>query len=74
MAHYGIIANMEKSKIMNVQLWRKNALTGTCIFCTQQETSATRGAKLSTVIYIEATDMFKDFSGKRWVIDPLTML
>jgi len=68
------IANMEKSEITNVQLWRKNALTGTCIFCAQQEMSATCGAKSSTVIYIEATDMLKDFSGKRWVIDPLTML
>ena len=25
-------------------------------------------------IYIEATDMLQDFSGERWVIDPLTLL
>ena len=30
------IADMEKSTITNVQLWRKNALTGTCIFRAQQ--------------------------------------
>ena len=26
------------------------------------------------MIYIEAADMLKDFSGERWVIDPLTMI
>ena len=64
------IAEMEKSTITNVQLWRKNALTGTCIFCAQQGSSA----KTAKVIYIKATDMLNDFSGERWVIDPLTMI
>ena len=31
-------------------------------------------AKTANVIYIEATDMLKDVSGERWVIDPLTMI
>ena len=64
------MAEMEKRTITNVQLWRKNALTGICIFRAQQGSSARTAKK----IYIEATDMLQDFSSKRWVIDPLTLL
>jgi hypothetical protein len=64
------MAEMEKRTITDVQLWRKNALTGICIFRAQQGSSA-RTAK---EIYIEATDMLQDFSSERWVIDPLTLL
>jgi len=56
------IAEMEKSDITNVQLWRKNSLNDVCIFRTQLDTIATGGSKSSKVIFIKATEILKDFS------------